>query len=139
MNFYDLEVLIEIANTGSITKAAENLFTTQQNISRIIKKLENDVNPSVLNEDSFEKLSDIVCEIIKFEGFKNVLISLDEVNGIQEQVHNRLGAIIGDISLELELAITQCIMRKMATEDYEKTQIYAKWREYAVKIRKKVN
>lgn len=104
-----------------------------------IKKLENDVNPSVLNEDSFEKLSDIVCEIIKFEGFKNVLISLDEVNGIQEQVHNRLGAIIGDISLELELAITQCIMRKMATEDYEKTQIYAKWREYAVKRRKKVN
>ena len=54
-------------------------------------------------------------------------------------MHNRLGAIIGDISLELELAITQCIMRKMATEDYEKTQIYAKWREYAVKRRKKVN
>lgn len=49
MNFYDLEVLIEIANTGSITKAAENLFTTQQNISRIIKKLENDLGATVFS------------------------------------------------------------------------------------------
>ena len=40
MNFYDLEVFVQIVDTGSITKTAEKLFTSQQNISRIIKKLE---------------------------------------------------------------------------------------------------
>ena len=47
MNFYDLEVFVEIVDTGSITKTAEKLFTSQQNISRIIKKLEKDLGSTL--------------------------------------------------------------------------------------------
>ena len=103
-----------------------------------INKLENNVEPSILKEESFEKLSEIVCEIIKFDGFKNLIVSLDEASGIQEQIHNRLKTVIGDVSVELELAVAQCIMRKMVTDNQEKVDIYAKWREYAVERRNKV-
>ena len=47
MNFYDLEVFVQIVDTGSITKTAEKLFTSQQNISRIIKKLEKDLGATL--------------------------------------------------------------------------------------------
>lgn len=104
-----------------------------------VGKLENGGAPAILNEDSFEKLSEIVCEIIKFEGFRYILVSIDEVTGIQDQVHSRLNGVIGEMSVELELAITQCIMRKMVKEDPDKVQLYAKWRQYAVERRKKVD
>lgn len=104
-----------------------------------IEKLENDINPSILEEECFEKLSEVVCEIIRYESFKNVLISIEDASGIQDVVHNNLRSIFGSISTELELAITQCIMRKMVKEDRKKVQLYAKWRQYAVARRKKVN
>lgn len=101
-----------------------------------IEKLENGGVPSILEEESFEKLSDVVCELVKYDGFKNVIISMDEVNGLQEQIHNHLASILGELSVELELAITQCVMRKMVKEDRGKASLYAKWRQYAVARRK---
>lgn len=101
-----------------------------------IEKLENGGVPSILEEESFEKLSDVVCELVKYDGFKNVIMSMDEVNGLQEQIHNHLASILGELSVELELAITQCVMRKMVKEDRGKASLYAKWRQYAVARRK---
>jgi len=121
-------------NIDSINLSTENKIL----ILATMEKLENSGNPSILDEDSFEKLSDVVCEIIKYDSFKNILASIDEVNGIQEQIHTNLLPIIGEMSVELELAVTQCILRKMVKEDNEKVQIYSKWRQYAVDRRKKV-
>ncbi len=133
----NLEISAELIrrNISSVNLSSESKII----ILEAVNKLENGEEPSVLNEESFEKLSEIVCEIVNYESFKNALISLDEVNGIQEQVHRRLILALGPISVELELAITQCIMRKMAKEDHEKVQLYARWRQYAVERRKKVD
>lgn len=133
--YLDISTDIIYKNIGSINLSTESKII----ILDALNKLENAKDPSVLNEESFEKLSEIVCEIVKFEEFKNVLVSLDDVQGIQEQVHNRLYSIMGELSIELELAITQCIIRKMVTDNNEKVQLYAKWRNYAVERRKKVD
>lgn len=127
-------------STELIRNNIEDLNLPSENIIIIldaVEKLENGVIPSILEEESFGKLSDVVCELVKYDGFKNVIVSMDEVNGIQEQIHNHLASVLGELSMELELAITQCVMRKMVKEDRGKATLYAKWRQYAVARRKK--
>lgn len=104
-----------------------------------IAKLESGINPSILEEEAFEQLCEVVCEIVRYESFRNIISSIEEVNGIQEQIHNNLITTVGIVSTELELAVSQCILRKMVKEDNEKVHLYAKWRQYAVDKRKKVN
>ncbi len=41
MNLTHLKYALEVERTGSITKAAENLFMGQPNLSRVIKELED--------------------------------------------------------------------------------------------------
>ena len=43
MNILHMKYAVEVANTRSISKAAENLYTSQPNLSRAIKALENDL------------------------------------------------------------------------------------------------
>lgn len=122
-------------STNFIRNNIDKLNLSSENkilIIDVITKLENGENPSILEEESFEKLSEVVCEIVQFESFKNVISFIEEVNGFQEQVHNNLLITIGELSTELELAITQCILRKMVKDDEEKLQLYFKWRKYAV-------
>ena len=40
MNLLHLKYAVEIADTGSINRAAENLYVSQPNLSRAIKELE---------------------------------------------------------------------------------------------------
>ena len=42
LNIYHLKYALEIAKTGSIKNAAENLYMAQPNLSRAIKELENE-------------------------------------------------------------------------------------------------
>ena len=43
MNFSHLKYIVEVENTGSITKAAANLFMGQPNLSKAIKELESEI------------------------------------------------------------------------------------------------
>ena len=47
MNLAHLKYAVEVANTGSINKAAENLFIGQPNLSRAIKELESSLNITI--------------------------------------------------------------------------------------------
>lgn len=47
MNFLHLKYAVEIERTGSISKAAENLFMGQPNLSKAIKELENEIGITV--------------------------------------------------------------------------------------------
>lgn len=47
MNVLQLKYAVEVANTGSISKAAENLYMNQPNLSRAIKELEGDLGISI--------------------------------------------------------------------------------------------
>ncbi len=52
MNLLYLEYALEIAKTGSINKAAENLYMGQPNLSRAIKELEASIGISIFSRSS---------------------------------------------------------------------------------------
>ena len=52
MNFTHLKYAVEVDKTGSISKAAENLFMSQPNLSKAIKELENELGFSVFTRTS---------------------------------------------------------------------------------------
>lgn len=52
MNFLHLKYAIMVAETGSISKAAEKLYVAQPNVSRAIKELESDLNITVFERNS---------------------------------------------------------------------------------------
>ena len=47
-----MKYAVEVANTRSISKAAENLYTSQPNLSRAIKTLENDLKIKIFKRSS---------------------------------------------------------------------------------------
>ena len=47
MNFIHLKYAVEIEKTGSVSKAAENLFMGQPNLSKAIKELENEIGITI--------------------------------------------------------------------------------------------
>lgn len=49
MNILHMKYAVEVARTGSISKAAEKLYTGQPNISRAIKELENSLNITIFS------------------------------------------------------------------------------------------
>ena len=51
-NILHLKYAVEIEKTGSITKAAENLYMGQPNLSRAIKELEDNLNITIFNRNS---------------------------------------------------------------------------------------
>ncbi len=52
MNILHMKYAVEVANTRSISKAAENLYTSQPNLSRAIKALENDLKIKIFKRSS---------------------------------------------------------------------------------------
>ena len=52
MNLVQLKYAVEIADTGSINKAAENLFIGQPNLSRAIKELESSLNITIFHRSA---------------------------------------------------------------------------------------
>ena len=52
MNILHMKYAVEVANTRSISKAAENLYTSQPNLSRAIQSLENDLKIKIFKRSS---------------------------------------------------------------------------------------
>ena len=52
MNFLHLKYAIMVAETGSISKAAEKLYVAQPKVSRAIKELESDLNITIFERNS---------------------------------------------------------------------------------------
>lgn len=52
MNILHMKYAVEVANTRSISKAAENLYTSQPNLSRAIKALECDLKIKIFKRSS---------------------------------------------------------------------------------------
>ena len=49
MNLLHLKYVVEISKTGSISKAAENLYMGQPNLSRAVRELEEEVGITIFN------------------------------------------------------------------------------------------
>ena len=49
LKFDQLEALLQVYNTGSTIKAAAKMYTTPQNISKLIKQLESEMAIKLVN------------------------------------------------------------------------------------------
>ena len=65
MNIAHLKYAVEIANTKSISKAAENLYMGQPNLSRAIKSLEDTIGINVKNTTSISDNAKSFEDILK--------------------------------------------------------------------------
>ena len=52
MELKQLEYFVMAADLGSLSKAAEILYTTQPNVSRVVNSLENELNIKLLDRNS---------------------------------------------------------------------------------------
>lgn len=85
MNILHLKYAVEIANTKSISKAAENLYMGQPNLSRAIKELEDNLGITVFKRTS--KGISITPEGEEFLGYARRIISqIDEVEALYKTV-----------------------------------------------------
>lgn len=78
MRIDHLQYLVEVHKTGSISKAAENLYISQQGLSQAIRTLEKHIGVSVLNH-SGNKISFTAEGEIVVEKAKEILIKVAEL------------------------------------------------------------
>lgn len=78
MNIIHLKYVVEVAKTKSISKAAENLFMGQPNLSRSIKELEQDLGITIFRRNS--KGIELTTDGEEFVQYaKKILFEVEEV------------------------------------------------------------
>jgi Transcriptional regulator len=81
MNTLHLKYIVEVAKTGSITLAAENLYMNQPNLSKAIKEIENTVGICI-----FKRTSKGIVPTKKGEEFlyyaRNILAQVEEMEKV---------------------------------------------------------
>ncbi len=88
MNIVHIKYAVEVANTRSISKAAENLYTSQPNLSRAIKALENDLKIKIFKRSS--KGLEITIEGEEFLLYaKNALSQIKKIESIYESKNEK--------------------------------------------------
>lgn len=85
MNMLHVRYAVEVAATGSINRAAENLFIAQPNLSRCIRALEKDLGIAIFERSA--KGMELTPEGMEFIGYARKLLS--EIEALEE--HYRTG------------------------------------------------
>ena len=112
---------------------------TKIKLKDVVNCERNNKKPELLEENSFKQLSDIVVEILdmqdklhRFSEFSDNCVLL------QNELNKEIMRNSQIKSKELQLAISQCIVREIVEEESDKVDMYSKWREFAVEQRKMV-
>ncbi len=83
MNIQHMKYVVEVANTRSVSKAAENLYTSQPNLSRAIKALENELKIKIFKRSS--KGIEVTIDGEEFLLYaKNALAQIKKIESIYE-------------------------------------------------------
>ncbi|NLW12611.1 MAG: LysR family transcriptional regulator [Clostridiaceae bacterium] len=84
MNLLHLKYAIEISRAGSITKAADNLFMGQPNLSKAIRELEESLGITIFRRTSKGVIPTEKGEqLIKYA--RNIIAQVEEMQGIADQ------------------------------------------------------
>ena len=78
MEIRELRYITEIARTGNLTKAAENLFVSQPNLSKVLRKLETELHAPL-----FYKEGKLLCPTeagkVLLNGAKDILYQVEKI------------------------------------------------------------
>jgi DNA-binding transcriptional LysR family regulator len=112
MNIHHMKYAVEIANTRSMSKAAENLYTSQPNLSRAIKDLENDLKIKIFKRSS--KGIEVTIDGEEFLLYaRNALAQIKKIESIYE---NR-----NESKLRLTVSVPRASYFSYAISDFAKS------------------
>ncbi len=111
MNILHMKYAVEVANTRSISKAAENLYTSQPNLSRAIKALENDLKIKIFKRSS--KGLEITIDGEEF--FLYAKTALAQIKKIESIYENR-----NEKKLRLSVSVPRASYFSYAFSDFAK-------------------
>ncbi|WP_426350870.1 LysR family transcriptional regulator [Alloiococcus sp. CFN-8] len=124
MNILHVKYAVEVAKTKSISQAAENLYTTQPNLSRAIKELEENLGITIFKRNS--RGMTLTAEGEEFVLYaKNIVTKLDELETMykdKKQHKQRFSACVPRASY-ISCAMTEfgkCIEKDSPAEIYYK-------------------
>lgn len=112
MNIIHLRYAVEIAKTKSISKAAENLYMGQPNLSRAIRELEESLGITIFNRTS--KGISITPDGEEFLQYaKRILSQLDEIEELYQKgrSHHKRFSVSGPRAGYIGLAFTEFASR----------------------------
>ena len=117
MNLLHLKYAVEVERTRSITKAAENLFMVQPNLSRAIKELEESIGITI-----FRRTSKGIVPTPQGEEFltyaRNILAQVEEIESIYKRENTN--RIAFNISIPRASYITHAFIKLVASLDLSK-------------------
>ena len=94
----DIDMVLELSRTGNITRAAENLFTTQSALTKRLQKLEGELGcPLFLRSRR---------GIILNSAAEAILPELLNIRNSLRAVHNRAAAFTDEVSGTLEIGVS---------------------------------
>ena len=122
-------------NINNIMKEIQyfNLSTkTKILLKQTCEDIKKENEPILLKESAFSKLSNIIVEVLEIEDKLQTITECGtSCELIQDEIEKYINAKTDDLSKECQLAIAQCVLRKIVEEDANYIDLYAKWREYA--------
>lgn len=81
MNLQHLKYIVEVEHTGSITKAAENLFMGQPNLSKDIKEMENEIGFKIFKRSAKGVVpTDKGLEFLQYA--KSILVQVNKIESL---------------------------------------------------------
>lgn len=80
MNILHLKYALEVANSGSVSKASQNLFMNQPNLSRAIKELEGEIGISIFDRTA----KGMVVTVEGEEFLSRARLIIDQFNEVEE-------------------------------------------------------
>ena len=117
MNILHLKYAVEVEKARSITKAAENLFMGQPNLSRSIKELEETLGITI-----FKRTSKGIVPTAQGEEFlsyaKGILAQIDEIESMYR--HDKEDKLAFNISIPRASYITHAFTKLVANLDLSK-------------------
>lgn len=125
-----IEADIEKANLSTRTKLL--LYDT-------VASVKKGMEPALLTEEAFKKLSDVVVEILRLgEKIHKFTEFGDNCDLLQQELSREIERFACNASDELKWAASQCIIREVVEADTSQAELYSRWREFAVEQRKLV-
>lgn len=103
-------------------------------IYRILSEYRKSGELRIWRNSEFSKLSELTSELLGVRNRVNRYVAeATDFDELSRLLHSLVHDQIEDVSDEVCLSISQCLMKQFSTEDDENLEIYAAWRESVLK------
>jgi DNA-binding transcriptional LysR family regulator len=117
MNILHLKYAVEVEKTGSITKAADNLFMSQPNLSKAVRELEETLGITIFKRTSKGMIpTQRGVEFLNYAN--NILSQIDEIENLYSK--DREEKLTFNISIPRASYITHAFTRLVSSLDLKK-------------------